>query len=232
MKSSDGMLNLLQRLCDSMSRIGRLTKNWKMKETEEANPGTEFWNFNLPPGKTCPGAGGCFTSKICFGLQGRYLFSNVVESMEENLRLTKQDDFVERMDSEVKWRNKNARKKGNEMFVRVHDVGDYYSIEYARKWIEIAARNPDVIFYSYTKSVPFWNELIDNDEKPDNLHITFSKMGKYDDLIRPDYNVAEILAPGQEMTADMTDGTGNDMIAITAKHIALPYHGSRKWNND
>ena len=210
-----------------MGRIGRLTKNEKMKETEKVNEGTVFWNWNLPPVKTCPGAGDC--TKICFGLQGHYVGPSVKASMEENLRLSKQDDFVERMSSEITWRALNAMKRGKKMYVRVHDVGDYYSIDYARKWIEIAKQNPDVTFYSYTKSVPMWNELIDNGEKPVNFEITFSKMGKYDHLIRPEFRTAEIVRSKEEIMADMTDGTGNDMIAMTAQRVALPYHGSRKW---
>ena len=210
-----------------MTRIGRLTKNTKMKETEEANPDTVFWNWNLPPIKTCPGRGAC--EGFCFGDQGRYVFGVVKESMEKNYELSLQDDFVDRMDSEISWRATAAMKKGKKMYVRVHDVGDYYSIEYARKWIEIAKRNPDVTFYSYTKSVPIWNTLYDNNEVPSNYEITFSKMGKFDHLIRPGFRTAEVVASKEEILAGMTDGTGNDMIAMTAQRIALPYHGSRKW---
>jgi hypothetical protein len=35
---------------------------------------------------------------------------------------------------------------------RVHVGGDFYSVEYIHKWIKIVRANPDVLFYTYTRS--------------------------------------------------------------------------------
>lgn len=203
-----------------------LTQNEKMKETMRVNPGTVFWNFNLPAIKTCPSAGDCM--KFCYATQGRYIFGSVKNSMERHYLKSLQEWFTDVMDEEIKWRNKNARRKHCDLYIRVHDSGDYYSIAYARKWIEIAKCNPDVTFYSYTKCVSMWHHLIDNGEKPSNFHIIMSEGGKGDAKIRPDDVRAIVVNSVEDITGDMMDATGNDMIAMKAKIIALPYHGSKK----
>ena len=64
-------------------------------------------------------------------------------------------------------------------YLRVHDSGDYYSRAYIAKWIEIARRNPNVKFYSYTKSIPLFKEI----DLPDNYDIIYSEGSTVDDLI-------------------------------------------------
>lgn len=211
---------------DLMDNRPMLTQNGKMKETMAANPGTVFFNFNLPAIKTCPSRGEC--EKFCYATQGRYIFGSVVDSMEKHYLKSLQPWFVDVMDEEIKWRNRNARRKHCDLYVRVHDSGDYYSIAYARKWIEIAKRNPDVIFYSYTKCISMWHHLIDNSECPSNFRIIMSEGGKGDMKIRENDVKAIVINDLSEMTPEMTDATGNDMVALTARIIALPYHGSKK----
>lgn len=203
-----------------------LTQNEKMKETMRANPGTVFYNFNLPAIKTCPSAKDCM--RFCYANQGRYIFGTVKESMERHYRMTLQPYFVDIMDDEVKWRNQQAKKKHCDLYVRIHDSGDFYSIEYARKWIEIAKRNLDVVFYAYTKCISMWHHLEDNGEKPSNFYIIKSEGGKGDSKIRDTDVRAIVINDISEMTPDMMDATGNDMVALKAKIVALPYHGSKK----
>lgn len=134
-------------------------------------------SFGLEAIKTCPSAGDCKSD--CFALGGNYLFKNVKEKQEERLQASRKNNFVEIITSEIKKLNVGA--------VRVHDSGDYYSRKYLEKWIEIANKNPDVIFYSYTKSVQFFKSDYDtwSVTLPSNMVITFSYGGKYDHLINP-----------------------------------------------
>jgi len=70
--------------------------------------------------------------------------------------------------------------------LRLHDSGDFYSIAYLNKWIEIAKANKDVIFYAYTKSIPFFKRSKEMDTTfllPKNLIIIFSEGSKKDILI-------------------------------------------------
>ena len=63
--------------------------------------------------------------------------------------------------------------------MRVHVGGDYFSKEYLQAWIEVAQRNPDKVFYSYSKSLHLFKQFA----LPENLVLTASRGGKYDDLI-------------------------------------------------
>ena len=58
------------------------------------------------------------------------------------------------------------RRKGQVKFIRIHSSGDFYNWEYAWKWGDIAAGNPDFIFYAYTKTKhefpPLKNLIIHN----------------------------------------------------------------------
>lgn len=203
-----------------------LTKNEKMKETEKNNPNSVFFNFNLPAVKTCPKAGKC--KEFCYANQGRYIFPSVQASMERHLELTKDPKFIDYMDQEIKWRAMNAFKKGKQLYVRIHDSGDFYNLEYAMKWIEVANMNPGVVFYAYTKCVSMWHSLCDADMVPSNFHLVMSEGGKEDALIRPTDVRAIVINDLSEMKDGMMDATGNDMIAMKSQIVALPYHGSKK----
>ena len=63
--------------------------------------------------------------------------------------------------------------------MRVHVGGDYFSKDYLQAWIEVAKRNPEKIFYSYSKSLHFFKEVT----LPENLVLTASRGGKHDELI-------------------------------------------------
>lgn len=55
----------------------------------------------------------------------------------------------------------SSRPRGSRYF-RVHDSGDFFSPAYYRAWIEIARRNPDVLFWAPTRVwvIPRYRELI------------------------------------------------------------------------
>ena len=63
--------------------------------------------------------------------------------------------------------------------MRVHVGGDYFSRNYFLAWCMVAERNPDKVFYSYTKSLA----IVAGIPKPDNLVLTASRGGKRDNLI-------------------------------------------------
>lgn len=196
--------------------------NTKMKETMENNPDKEFICFNMPARITCPQAKICL--KYCYASKGRYVFPPVKASMMRHYEMSKTDRFITLINEEIGWKIRQAAKKGKTLYVRVHDSGDYYSLEYARKWIAIANANPEAIFYSYTKSVSMWHYLEDNGEKPDNFKLIMSEGGKEDLLIRNDDTRAVVITSPDQMTDEMMDATGNDYVALIAKVVALPIH--------
>lgn len=65
--------------------------------------------------------------------------------------------------------------------VRVHVAGDFFSQAYFDAWLTVARKRPDVLFYGYTKSLPFWVRRLG--VIPSNFVLTASYGGRWDHLI-------------------------------------------------
>lgn len=76
----------------------------------------------------------------------------------------------------------------NTGIIRIHVGGDFATRNYFEGWLELARRKPDVLFYAYTKSLPFWIGAIA--KIPDNFILTASKGGMQDKLIEK-YNLRQ-----------------------------------------
>ena len=119
--------------------------------------------FNLPDAYTCPGASlGCL--QFCYAKPSK---SNNPKSTAlaryARYLITLRADFAEIMFNELKKKKKSV--------IRIHESGDFYSLTYFRKWIEVAKRLPEKTFYAYTKS---WFIAQHLDELPPNFIIIFS----------------------------------------------------------
>jgi hypothetical protein len=75
----------------------------------------------------------------------------------------------------------NAQRTRNTTKVRIHESGDFYSVEYFKAWCAAAKALPELSFYCYSKSLSII--LACRDDVPDNLFITASYGGKFDVLI-------------------------------------------------
>lgn len=184
-----------------------LTQNTKLKSTSK-EMGVKVMNFGIPAyrsrvsGKvTCPFADKCV--KYCYAQKGAYNYGNVHPVFEERYNATKREDFVEVMCAEI--------KKKKPQYVRVHDSGDYYSNAYIDKWFEIARRNPDVRFYSYTKSIPLFEGRV----IPHNYSIIYSEGSKVDNMIDPNvHRHSRIFRDKDELRiAGYVDASKNDLYA-------------------
>lgn len=143
---------------------------------------------------TCPNAGIC--AAFCYAKSGTYNFSNVRKAHIEKLELVlnRRDEWKRLMNEEL------SKKKYEGKYIRIHDAGDFFSIDYASDWIEIAKEHPLLCFYAYTKEVAMFKSLA----LPENFIIIFSCGGRQDNLIDksvdrhsdvfPDYD--EMLAAG------------------------------------
>ena len=156
--------------------------NKKLQKTEKLH-GAEIIGFDLPAGTTCPYAGEC--RAICYAKKGNYQFPSKKAACLDNLIASQQDDFVQRM---VAVLNGIVANTDRQVYVRVHASGDFYSVEYARKWADIASQCPRVIFYAYTKSV----SIVQSVTMPENVHRAFSYGGLQDYLIPAGATVAKI----------------------------------------
>lgn len=107
-----------------------------------AKLGDGIWTFSTPRLVTCPGATDA-CKQVCYGKAFKR-YPNVEKTHNRMLDASKQDDFVEKMVEEI--------KESGAKIVRIHVLGDFYSLSYTRKWIRIVRSLPDVVFYAYTRS--------------------------------------------------------------------------------
>lgn len=92
--------------------------------------------------------------------------------------------------------------------VRVHTAGDFFSENYFLGWMQFAESKPDIRFWAFTKSLPFW--IQNTNSVPPNMELQASYGGKWDDLIdehglkyaRVVWSRAEAEALGLEIDTD------------------------------
>jgi hypothetical protein len=112
--------------------------------------------------------------------------------------------------------------------IRVHVAGDFFSAAYFMAWMEVARRNPERLFYAYTKSLHVWVKcqgLI-----PDNFVLTASLGGKFDHLVdKHDLRSAVVVMHPEEAEAmgleiDHDDSHARDP---EVRKFALLIHGAQ-----
>tara|TARA_R100001463_G_scaffold48653_1_gene97938 strand:- start:419 stop:1018 length:600 start_codon:yes stop_codon:yes gene_type:complete len=196
-----------------------LTQNAKLKKTSIENK-KRVMNFSLPAYKTekgktiCPFAKDCI--KYCYAQKGNYRYPSVKKGLNKRYELSKTDNFVPMMNATIILERPTH--------IRIHDSGDFYSIKYLIKWIDIATQNKDVIFYAYTKSIKFFKGSL---SIPKNLKIIFSEGSKTDNLIDTlkDRHARIFKSVTALLTAGYIDASNNDLKAITEnKKVGLVYH--------
>ena len=103
--------------------------------------------FNLPQGKTCPGAT-ALCRKICYAAKAERMYPQAAAMRARNLIASKEPSFVARMTEEIGYLIEHRSLK----LLRLHESGDFYNQDYLDRWIEIAMEEPEVTFLAYTKS--------------------------------------------------------------------------------
>lgn len=98
--------------------------------------------YNLPPLKTCTPSDWC--REHCYGLQGRFVWGIIKQSLRWRYRESLKKGFTAKMIAEIK-RRKRIK------YVRPHITGDFYSLEYLKKWLEIIIQCPDILFRVTTR---------------------------------------------------------------------------------
>ena len=199
--------------------------------------GLNIKTFTLPSGYTCPGAKDCLaradrkTGKVkdgkdtqfrCFMSSLEAVFPSLRAMVWANLEMIRKALKVDVAEC-ANLIHDSLPKKFDVM--RVHVGGDYFSREYFMAWVEVAKRNPDKVFYSYSKSLA----VIAGIPKPDNLVLTASRGGKHDDMIdRLAWKEARVVYSEQE-AADLGLEIDHDdeHAAFGKKDFALLIHGTQ-----
>ena len=199
------------------------------------------WNFNLPSGFTCPYADKCLskadrvTGKIkdapntdfrCFAASTESAFPSVRKSRWNNFEALK---YVGINDSDAMSKALITAIDYNlprsEKVFRIHVGGDFFNRAYLEAWVKVAKHFPEIIFYTYSKSVPYFTGL----QLPNNFIVTFSKGGKHDDLI--DQNrlkfSAVVYSPEEAANYVWYDKNGEKHIGLEIDH-----DDTHAWKND
>ncbi|MEG1543368.1 MAG: hypothetical protein RR382_02425 [Tannerellaceae bacterium] len=156
--------------------------------------------FTLPAGVTCPGAleckacADCTTGKIKDGAKQVFrCYAAGCEARFTSLRRRIWHNYSCLFDSEGNIKSTDEMSDllcdaiSNDDIVadcnaiRIHIGGDFFCQSYFDAWLEVARQHPELLFYAYTKSLPFWINRLD--VIPDNMILTASIGGKWDSLI-------------------------------------------------
>lgn len=147
--------------------------------------------FSLPAGLTCPGARICKSwakvingkSQIvdsettlfrCYAASQEAQYPAVRDNRMYNfkaiLKALRRGNAVELIDTSI---DKNLK------LTRIHESGDFFSLDYLKAWLEVSRRNPENIFYCYSKSLSYFLDLA----IPNNFYVSASWGGHEDHLI-------------------------------------------------
>jgi hypothetical protein len=96
--------------------------------------------------------------------------------------------------------------------IRIHDAGDFFDKNYLNLWLDIADKNPTLLFYAYTKEVEMFKTVF---EFPLNFRYLFSTGGLQDDMITEDDRHADVFPTlDASITAGYMSQDANDLLAI------------------
>lgn len=216
-------------------------RNWTLPAFVVTLPNGERFNV-------CPHAGVC--ARACYARFGAYRFSNVRAAHVRNLMLTLDDldGWRERMIDELqtcRWARRDEQPHAlrdvvedaddwlddwlntGGKAVRIHDAGDFYSDDYLRAWLDIAAAVPDVLFYAYTKEITRFRRVVVDarhtsntqaTHKPPNFRFCFSFGGREDDLIDVDVDRHADVFPSRAAlhAAGYFDQSSHDLLCVLA----------------
>jgi len=161
-----------------------------------AKLGKQTLIFNLPAGKTCPGASLCKAFAVmgdngktrvqdgaetvfrCFAASSEAQYPATFAARAHNLQ-TIVEALRDGSAADLINEGIQSHRTKSTKLVRIHESGDFFSGVYLDAWIEVAYRNPDLKFYCYSKSL----QLFVNFKLPTNFYMTASYGGKFDYLI-------------------------------------------------
>jgi hypothetical protein len=112
---------------------------------ENSKLGPWIHSWSLPAGKreTCPGETD-LCRRACYAKKNSFAYPSVQTAYRRNKAMADKPWFADCMTAELKHRMVRI--------VRIHVSGDFYSVEYTRKWHTIVAACPDARFFAYTRS--------------------------------------------------------------------------------
>jgi hypothetical protein len=206
-----------------------------------AKLGKQTLIFNLPAGKTCPGARFCRSSAVyengkrkildgketifrCFAASSEVQYDAVFENRAQNLQMVS-DAIKNGIAADLIHDSIQFHRTKNTKLVRIHESGDFFSGAYLDAWIEVAIRNPDLKFYCYSKSL----QLFLNFKLPSNFYMTASYGGKWDHLIDRNYfpRYSKVFKFEEEAIMEGLEVDHDDSHCFGDSPFALLVHGTQ-----
>lgn len=210
-----------------MSRKQILGYNEKMKITEAEHPELMFRCFSLPACATCcPNAGKC--KEGCYAKKGRMACPTAQNAYYENYDMVVDGSLWKQLDAEITVLECKAEREHKQLRIRVHDSGDFFSVEYANRWMDVMRNHPDVVFYAYTKMVNMF-KYGSSIKMADNFHYVLSYGGLEDENIQDYDRKAIVISEDMDVPLGYVDGSHDDYYASEPSYekIALYYHGPK-----
>jgi hypothetical protein len=186
---------------DEMSRLKFSPANAKIEALSQVPELGRFltnkrkvYSLDLLSGHSCPYAKECLSKVVstetglriedgphtqfrCFSASQEATFPAVYRLRKHNLDLLKgrtREEMVSQISADIP---KNAG------IIRLHVGGDFFSRDYFLAWLEVVKSRPEILFYAYTKSLPFVIPHLEEIAQLPNFSITASYGGYRDELI-------------------------------------------------
>jgi hypothetical protein len=207
-----------------------------------AKLGKQTLIFNLPAGKTCPGALFCKSFAVvdangkrsiqdgehtifrCFAASSEVQYDAAFYNRAQNLQMVS-DAIKDGTAADLIHNSIQQSRTKNSKLVRIHESGDFFSGAYLDAWIEVAIRNPDLKFYCYSKSL----QLFLNFKMPENFYMTASYGGKFDYLIDEGFftRYAKVFMTEDDANSAGLEVDHDDTHCFGDKPFALLVHGTQ-----
>ena len=205
----------------------------------------KIYSFDLLSGWACPFAQDCYakvyedskgsrsiqdgpkTEFRCFSASQEALHTNVYKLRKHNYEVMKSySDSSAMAIAILESMPKNAG------VVRIHVAGDFFNREYFKAWVKVAKERPEILFYAYTKSLPYWVENKSECDIIDNLVLTASRGGRRDDLIKSNglRSVSVVMSEGEAEDFDLPIDHDDSHAADPSQrfnNFALLIHGTQ-----
>ena len=194
------------------------------------------YSWSLPSGTTCPGAEKCLaiadrhTGKVWNGPKQEFRCYSAVYERYPSVRNRLWCNF-----DAIKGKTPHQvcsileRAKPRKMKrCRIHTAGDFFSQTYFDAWLLFVEANPDIHFWAFTKSLPFWVARLG--QIPKNLNLQASCGGRHDHMITI-YNLKFAKVVWSEDTAKrlgLVIDTDDYLAAYGSKPFALLENFSNK----
>jgi hypothetical protein len=140
---------------DGRSRVTRRRKEWRFSD-RNAKLGPNILSFSIAPKVSCPGASATCTEMApdgkaapkprCYGFRGRFARSSFRRCYQRHWDVSKSPEFPGEIIESL------LRRQDRLLAFRIHDLGDFYSVDYIEAWIRIVRTCRAISFFAYTRS--------------------------------------------------------------------------------